>query len=121
MMQRKTSRGWIPDDLSHEQSLVIDTDKGLVIFNSCSHGGAGNIIEEVRATFHDKKIYGLIGGLHLFNKPNEEIRSVAVKIRDTGVKYLCTGHCTKERAFGILKEELGDIADQMKVGYQIVI
>lgn len=121
MMFRKTSRGWKPDDFSHEQSLVLDTDKGLVILNSCSHGGAGNIINEVKATFPDKKVYGLIGGLHLFNKTDAEIREVAGKIRGTGVEYICTGHCTKDRAFGILKEELGDMVNQMKVGYRIVI
>ncbi len=121
LMYRKTPHGFVPDDFSHEQSLVLDTDKGLVILNSCSHGGAGNIIGEVRATFPDKKVYGLIGGLHLFNKSEAEIRDVAGKIRDTGIEYVCTGHCTKDRAFGILKEELGDKAEQMKAGYQIVI
>lgn len=120
-MYRKTSCGWAYDDFSHEQSLVIDTDKGLVILNSCSHGGAGNIINEVKATFPDKKVYGLIGGLHLFNKTESEIRDVAGKIRSTGIEYVCTGHCTKSMAYGILKEELGDIMDRMRVGYRIEI
>ena len=121
LMYRKTKRGWMPDNFDHEQSLVIDTDKGLVILNSCSHGGAGNIVNEVRASFPDKEVYGLIGGLHLFNKSEEEIKEVAGTIRETGIKYVCTGHCTKNRAFGILKEELGDMVDQMKVGYRIII
>ena len=121
LMYRKTSEGWKPDDFGHEQSLVIDTDKGLVILNSCSHGGAANIINEVRSTFPDKKVYGLIGGFHLFNKSEAEIREFAGKIRDTGIEYICTGHCTKDRAFGILKEELGDMVNQMSVGYKIVI
>ena len=121
LMYRKTRGGWKPDDFSHEQSLVLDTDKGLLILNSCSHGGAGNIIGEVKKTFPDKKVYGLIGGLHLFNKSDAEIRETAGVIRDTGIEFICTGHCTKDRAFGILKEELGDIAQQMHVGYQIVI
>lgn len=121
LMYRKTKDGWIPDDFAHEQSLVIDTDKGLVILNSCSHGGAANIINEVKATFPDKNVYGLIGGFHLFNKSEAEIREVAGKIRDTGIEYICTGHCTKDRAFGILKEELGDKVNQMSVGYRIVI
>ncbi len=121
LMYRKTSAGWKPDDYAHEQSLVIDTDKGLLILNSCSHGGAANIINEVRATFPDKNVYGLIGGLHLFNKSEAEIRELAHKIRETGVQYICTGHCTKDRAFGILKEELGDIVNQMNVGFQTVI
>ena len=121
LMFRKTPAGWIPDDFSHEQSLVLETDKGLVILNSCSHGGAANIINEVKATFPDKKVYGLIGGLHLFNKSEAEIREVAEKIRVTGIEYICTGHCTKDRAFGILKEELGDMVEQMSAGSQIVI
>lgn len=79
-MYRKTGNGCMPDDFSHEQSLVLDTDKGLVILNSCSHGGAGNIIDEIKATFPDKKVYGLIGGFHLFNKSDDEIREVAGNI-----------------------------------------
>ncbi|MBR6223535.1 MAG: hypothetical protein IKQ71_08860 [Lachnospiraceae bacterium] len=54
-------------------------------------------------------------------KSDDEIREVAGKIRETGIEYICTGHCTKDRAFGLLKEELGDMVEQMKVGYEIVI
>ena len=100
---------------------MVDTDKGLVILNSCSHGGTHNIINEVKSTFPDKHVYGLIGGFHLFNKSDEEIREVAGRIRETGIEYICTGHCTKDRAFEVLKDELGDMVEQMHVGYQIVI
>ena len=118
-MYRKTKRGWMFDDFSHEQSVVLDTDKGLVILNSCSHGGAANIINEVKETFPDKQVYGYIGGMHLFNKTEEEIRATAAKIRETGIQYVCTGHCTRDRAFALLKEELGDTVCQMKVGYTV--
>ncbi|MCR4727718.1 MAG: MBL fold metallo-hydrolase, partial [Lachnospiraceae bacterium] len=118
-MYQRTKHGWMFDDFSHEQSLVLDTDKGLVILNSCSHGGAANIINEVKETFPDKRVYGYIGGMHLFNKTEEEIRATAAKIRETGIEYVCTGHCTGDRAFGILKEELGDTVCQMQVGYNI--
>ena len=119
LMFRKVNGRWTPDDYSHEQSLVIYTDKGLIIINSCSHGGVANIINEVRSTFPDKHVYGLIGGFHLFNKRDETIRELAGKIRETGIEYVCTGHCTKNRAYRILKEELGDHVDQMSVGFQI--
>ncbi len=118
-MYRKTAFGWIPDDFSHEQSLVLDTDKGLVIINCCSHGGAANIINEVKETFPDKHVYGIIGGFHLYNKSKEEVLAMADKIKETGIAYVCTGHCTKERAFDILKEELGDRLESMKVGKTI--
>ena len=55
-MYLKEKRRWRPDSFSHEQSLVFDTPDGLVIFNSCSHGGADTIIREVTATFPDKKV-----------------------------------------------------------------
>jgi 7,8-dihydropterin-6-yl-methyl-4-(beta-D-ribofuranosyl)aminobenzene 5'-phosphate synthase len=67
MMFVRTDSGFKPDDFSHEQSLVLETDMGLIIFNSCSHGGAVNIINEIKSTFPGKHIYGLIGGFHLFN------------------------------------------------------
>ncbi len=115
-MYRKEENSWLPDDFSHEQSLVIETEKGLVIFNSCSHGGAVNIINEVKKTFPEKNVYALIGGFHLFNKPTAEVREVGKKIKETGIQYVCTGHCTKEKAFAVLKEELGERLHQLRVG-----
>ena len=112
----RTQSGWIYDNFSHEQSLVLETEKGLVLINSCSHGGAVNIINEVKQTFPEKHIYGLIGGLHLFNKSDDEVRNVAREIKNTGIDYVCTGHCTKDRAFAIMKEELGDKLEQLHVG-----
>ena len=115
-MYRKMQGGWITDDFSHEQSLVIETEKGLVIFNSCSHGGAANIIKEVSQTFPQKKVYGIVGGFHLFNKTEKEIRNFAAEVKDTGIEYVCTGHCTGARAYDILQEELRESLHQLHVG-----
>ena len=119
MMYQKTLRGWKADDFSHEQSLVLDTDKDLVIINCCSHGGAVNIINEVKETFPDKGVYGLIGGFHLYNKSEDEVRQVAKKILKTGIDFVCTGHCTKDKAYNIMKEELGDKLQQLRVGLEM--
>lgn len=83
MMFVKKSGKWTADDFSHEQSLVFDTPNGLVIFNSCSHGGAANIINEVANTFPNKKVFALIGGFHIYNKTEEEVRDLARKIKET--------------------------------------
>jgi 7,8-dihydropterin-6-yl-methyl-4-(beta-D-ribofuranosyl)aminobenzene 5'-phosphate synthase len=118
MMYRKSSDGWKPDDFSHEQSLVIDTDKGLLIINSCSHGGVKNILREVREALPDKKIYGYIGGFHLFNKSKSEVQTVAESL-DGDLEYICTGHCTGDRAYDILKQQLGDKLHKLQVGMVI--
>lgn len=108
-----------PDDFAHEQSLVFDTPKGLVIFNSCSHGGADNIINEVQATFPEKEICAYIGGLHLYKSPEADVRALAKGIKETGITRVITGHCTGDEAFTILKEELGEIIEQMYTGMEI--
>lgn len=118
-MYLKVKGGWKWDNFAHEQSLVFDTPKGLVIFNSCCHGGAANVINEVAATFPDKKVLALIGGFHLYNKTESEVRKLAAKIKETGIEYIYTGHCTGEKAFGILKEELGDCVKQLHVGLEM--
>ena len=107
---------YVPDDFSHEQSLVFDMPDGLVVFNSCSHGGPDVIIDEVSRAFGGKNIVGYIGGFHLFNKPDDFVREVASMLREVGIKSIITGHCTGEAAFEILKEELGDIVTQLRTG-----
>ena len=110
-----------PDDFAHEQSLVFDTPKGLVIFNSCSHGGPDNIIHEIETTFPEKEICAYIGGLHLYKSTEEEVCALAKRIKDTGIQKIITGHCTGDEAFAILKKELGDVIEQMFTGMEIEI
>lgn len=119
MYRKMKGHHYVPDDFSHEQSLVVDTPDGLVILNSCSHGGADNIITEVSNTFPGKKILALIGGFHLFNKSEEDVRELAERIKRTGISRVYTGHCTGKRAYAILKETLGDQLWQLSVGMGI--
>ena len=119
-MYRRSGASWRPDDFSHEQSLVIDTDKGLLIVNSCSHGGVKNIIAEVKAALPDKNLYGYIGGFHLFNKTRDEVLSVAQPL-NRDFDYVCTGHCTGDRAYAILEQQLGRKIHKLQVGKRIVI
>ena len=115
----KKNRRLVPDSFSHEQSLIFRTQKGLVIFNSCSHGGADNIINEVSSAFPDEKIYALIGGFHLYKASEADVCALAERIENTGVQKIYTGHCTGEKAFNILKQELGDKAHQLYCGLEI--
>lgn len=115
-MSRREGLLRVPDDFSHEQSLVFDTPGGLVIFNSCSHGGADNIIREVSETFPGKKLLALIGGFHLYRKSDQQVRDFAGRVKETGIGRIYTGHCTGQRAFELLREELGDAAQQLYTG-----
>ncbi len=107
-----------PDDFSHEQSLVFETEKGLCIFNSCSHAGASEIIEEVRDTFPGQRIYAYVGGFHLYRKTPEEVEAFAERLEACGAEKILTGHCTGDEAFARLKARLGDRIAQFRVGLE---
>ncbi|MCQ2456877.1 MAG: MBL fold metallo-hydrolase [Clostridia bacterium] len=109
-----------PDDFSHEQSLVVETEEGLVIFNSCSHGGADNIIREISEAFDGSEIYAIVGGFHLFRSGVEEISAFAEKVDATGISHAVTGHCTGE-AYSVLKERLGDRVERFYSGYTMTV
>lgn len=119
-MYVKRAGKWYPDDFSHEQSLVFDTEKGLVIFNSCSHGGADNIITEIASTFPDKHIYAIFGGFHLFEAKEAEVIAFAKRVKATGIEKVITGHCTGQKAYDLLAGELGeDKVTQLYTGMQL--
>jgi len=51
--------------LGIEQSLVVKTEKGLVIIVGCSHPGVGKILSSVADM---GEVYAIIGGLHGFRE-----------------------------------------------------
>ena len=120
-MSVKENGKYRPDSFDHEQSLVFDTPKGLFIMNSCSHGGADNIVKEIEATFPSKQIYAILGGFHLFRTPDDRVKAFAERLRDLNVQKIYTGHCTGQRAYEILHEVLGDKVQQMHTGMEIEI
>lgn len=107
----------VPDDFAHEQSLVIETEKGLAVFNSCSHAGMPNILEDVRQLLGRDDVYAYVGGLHLFKLDDDEVREICAQIKESRVREIYTGHCTGDGAFAILKEGLGERVCQIFSGF----
>lgn len=126
-LYKKEQDKMIPDDFAHEQSLVFDTGKGLIVFNSCSHGGVENILREAKEACGGKRIYAYIGGLHMKGKANgeeictfteDEVDALCNVIRDEQIKYVYTGHCTGLVGLNKMKERLGDIVQALTTGLQ---
>lgn len=116
------------DDFSHEQTIVFDDD-GLVCFNSCSHGGVENIIEEVKAAFPGKKIKAFFGGFHMMgamgvttcSMEKNEVTEVANKIMKSSDAVFFSGHCTGIIAYEWLEEVLGERIVAFHAGKEIKI
>ena len=97
----------IPDDFSHEQSLIVKLDGGIAVFSSCSHCGPDVVIAEAQAFMPNEHIRALVGGFHLYETPDEEVRALAGRLKAAGIEHIYTGHCTGDRALATLREELG--------------
>lgn len=107
----------VPDDFAHEMSVVFETDEGLVICNSCSHGGLQNIVREVKEVFPGSKILAYVGGLHMKGRENgeeictfstEEVKALTDFIKTEDIQLLITGHCTGAPAMKLLGKDLED-------------
>lgn len=114
LLYKRGEDDFIPDDFRHEQSLVLEGEKGLVVLNSCSHGGIVNIVRGVLGQLPGKKVYAVVGGLHMaakgqgaLNCTPEYVFQVADALKELGVEEVHTGHCTGEIALGLLRERFG--------------
>ena len=102
----------VPDSVPHEQSVVLETEDGLVILNSCCHAGADKVVESILAHFPGQSVRALIGGFHLMGKGGistmgpspEEILALGSRLFSSlKVEQVWTGHCTGAPAFALLR------------------
>ena len=107
-----------PDDFTHEQSLVIETEHGLIVFNSCSHTGMGNILADIRQMLGRSDVYAYVGGLHLYNMTDEELNVLSEEIQRTTIEHIFTGHCTGDHAYRVLRAGLGGRIEQFSSGFR---
>jgi 7,8-dihydropterin-6-yl-methyl-4-(beta-D-ribofuranosyl)aminobenzene 5'-phosphate synthase len=98
-----------------EQSLIIDTNKGLVIITGCSHQGIVNILTKAKEIVN-KEIYLVFGGFHLLFHSESEIKEIIQEFKKHGVKKCGGTHCTGDSAIGLFKNAYGDDYISMGVG-----
>ena len=123
LLYKRGEDDFIPDDFRHEQSLVLEGEKGLVVLNSCSHGGIVNIVRGVLEQFPGKKVFAVVGGFHMFSRGKsgmncapEYVFKVADALKELGVEEIYTGHCTGETALELLKERFGSGCHALATG-----
>lgn len=104
---RPTSGGFLADDMSHEQVLVIKEDDGIHIISGCSHTGIESIIAHVKGLFKDEKIISIAAGMHLYCVSAEQVEEIAESMEKLGIQRLYPVHCTGMEAIMILKEKFG--------------
>jgi len=98
-----------------EQSLVIDTKKGLIIITGCAHPGITYIVKRSIELFRNKPLL-VLGGFHLFSKSEREIFKIIEQFKQLGVKYVSPCHCSGDTARTLFKKEYGKYYIDVGVG-----
>jgi 7,8-dihydropterin-6-yl-methyl-4-(beta-D-ribofuranosyl)aminobenzene 5'-phosphate synthase len=85
-----------------EQSLVLETPKGLVVISGCAHPGIIQIIRMAKDML-GKEVYLVMGGFHL-NVSDSPIQDVIQQLRELGVQKVAPCHCTGDRTIKLFQE-----------------
>jgi len=90
-----------------EQSLILDTELGLVIVTGCSHPGVVNIVRRAKEVL-DKDVYLVFGGFHLGGHSDTQVNQIIQEFQALGVAYCGATHCTGDQAIALFAQAYGD-------------
>ncbi len=100
----KISQDLFPDD----QSLVLDSEKGLVLILGCAHSGMVNIIHHVIEKTGRETFQAILGGTHLDFLTPEQLEESIKALKKVRIKKIGVSHCTGMRAAFRLHQEFED-------------
>ena len=105
--QVQTPEGLVEDTLPEDQSLVLNTLKGMVVVTGCGHAGVVNILTHARSHHPGQPVEAVIGGLHIFAATDEQLNWTGEKLKEFKVANLVGAHCTGIEAVYKLRERIG--------------
>ena len=89
-----------------EQSLIIRTDKGLVVIIGCAHPGIVKIINTVK-NIMDDDIFLVMGGFHLEWATKGRIEKIISIFKQLGVSHVGPCHCSGHKARSLFEKHFG--------------
>jgi 7,8-dihydropterin-6-yl-methyl-4-(beta-D-ribofuranosyl)aminobenzene 5'-phosphate synthase len=106
-----------PDD----QSLILDTAKGLVVVLGCCHAGLVNTLEHVAGVTGRRNVHAVVGGTHLGFCGQEQLDRTIAAIKGLGLNKLAAAHCTGFAASARMSRELPKEFQVAMVGYTMEV
>jgi len=103
-----------------EQSLIIHTEKGLIVITGCAHPGIVKTINKAKDLFKNTVLL-VMGGFHLGGESKGEIENIISSFRKLGVSYVGPCHCSGDTARRLFKEEYGKNFINVGVGRAITM
>ncbi len=92
--------------LIKEQSLIIQTDKGLIVITGCAHPGIVKIVKKAKEVVEDNLLLAM-GGFHLTGESKNTIEKIISSFKELGISYVGACHCSGDKARLLFNEEYG--------------
>ena len=86
------------DKLPDDQAMFFDSPKGLVVLLGCAHSGVVSTMHYIAKLSGLKRIYAVLGGMHLRNASKGRIERTISVFREYDVQKIGIAHCTGTNA-----------------------
>ena len=90
-----------------EQSLMIQTQRGLIIITGCAHPGIVKIVRKAKDLLNNDVLL-VMGGFHLTGTSPANIRGIIADFRKLGVNYDAPCHCSGDTARQLFQAEYAE-------------
>jgi len=92
--------------LIKEQSLIVRTNKGLLLITGCAHPGIVRIVDATKNLLDDD-ILLVMGGFHLEWATKGKLEKIISAFRKLGVRYAGPCHCSGDKARTLFEKHFG--------------
>ena len=89
-----------------EQSLIVSTDRGLIVVTGCAHPGIVHILQTAKKIIRNEFLL-VMGGFHLGAIRKQQLEEIIVNFRKLGAQKAGPCHCTGALGRRLFKEEYG--------------
>jgi 7,8-dihydropterin-6-yl-methyl-4-(beta-D-ribofuranosyl)aminobenzene 5'-phosphate synthase len=95
------------DQVLDDRSIVLETERGLVLVCGCCHAGLINTLMHIKESFN-RPILAVVGGIHLIGASANRISKTQSALRDEfSPESLHLNHCTGDEAYTSMKCLMG--------------
>ena len=116
-LQFKDNSGTLQhDQIEDDCSVVLESEKGLVVLLGCAHAGLANILHYVSEVMQSEEIYAVLGGTHLAPASDEQFAQTIAVLKQYNVQKIGVGHCTGQRRSAELYGQFPDNVFFLSVG-----
>lgn len=108
--------GTVVDPLLDDQALYVETTRGVVVLLGCGHAGLVNTLDYVAEVSGQRRLYAVLGGMHLVNASDDRVTKSVAALRHYDVQVIGPCHCTGQRATARILDAFPDRFRELSAG-----